>query len=137
MGTLESLIIAAHRALPEGIRSSPATEQEMAAFESTYGPIPRAYRWYLEHCGGGIAGAERLDDIHRLADSHRRFHRESGDGGWTMRDVFIIGWDGGGNPFGISTRTGEVLVEDHDFGGIHVLAPSLEMFLARMMDLVP
>jgi hypothetical protein len=37
------------------------------------------------------------------------------------------------NPFGISTKTGEVVVEDHDFGGIHVLAPSFEIFLARAM----
>jgi hypothetical protein len=137
VSTLESLIIAAHRALPEDIRSAPATAEELAAFESKFGPIPPPYRWYLEHCGGGVAGSEWLDDIHRLADSHRKFQRESGEGGWSMRDVFIIGWDGGGNPFGISTKTGEVLVEDHDFGGIHVMAPSFQMFLARAMRLAP
>ncbi len=137
MSTLESLIIAAHRALPEDIRSAPATIEELAAFESNFGPIPPAYRWYLEHCGGGVAGSEWLDDIHRLAKSHRKFQNECGEGGWTLRDVFIIGWDGGGNPFGISTKTGEVVVEDHDFGGIHVLAPSFETFLARSMRVVP
>ena len=131
MNTLESLIIAAHRALPEDIRSAPATADELAAFESSFGPIPPAYRWYLEHCGGGVAGSEWL------AESHRKFQSECGEGGWTLRDVFIIGWDGGGNPFGISAKTGEVLVEDHDFGGIHVLAPSLHSFLAQAMGIAP
>lgn len=137
MNTLESLIIAAHRALPEDIRSAPATVEELTAFESVFGPIPPVYRWYLEHCGGGVAGSEWLDDIHRLVDSHRKFQSESGEGGWSMRGVFIIGWDGGGNPFGISIKTGEVLVEDHDFGGIHVLAPSFHSFLAQAMRITP
>lgn len=89
VSTLESLIIAAHRALPEDIRSAPATAEELAAFESTFGPIPPAYRWYLENCGGGVAGSEWLDDIHALAESHRKFQHESGERGWRMRDVFI------------------------------------------------
>jgi hypothetical protein len=131
--TVESLIIAAHRALPEDVRSAPATVEELAAFESEFGPIPRPYRWYLEHCGGGVAGSEWLDNIHELPVSHRRFQEESGHGGWTMQDVFIIGWDGRGNPFGVSAKTGEILVEDHDFGGIHVLAASVLEFLARAM----
>jgi hypothetical protein len=130
---LESRIIAAHRALPEDIRSAPATADELAAFEAQLGPIPAVYRWYLAHCGGGVAGSEWLDDIGKLAESHRKFERESGEGGWRMRDVFIIGWDGAGNPIGISTKTGEVLVEDHNFGGIHVVAPSFHGFLARAM----
>ena len=87
MSTLESLIIAAHRALPEDIRSAPATIEELAAFESNFGPIPPAYRWYLEHCGGGVAGSEWLDDIHRLAKSHRKFQNECGEGGWTLRQT--------------------------------------------------
>jgi hypothetical protein len=50
-----------------------------------------------------------------------------------MRDVFVVGWDGAGNPFGINTATGEVVVEDHHFGGIHVMAPSFAVFLAQAM----
>jgi hypothetical protein len=125
--------VAAHRALPEGIRSAPATPEELAAFESQFGPIPAAYRWYLEQCGGGVAGDEWLDNIHELAISHRKFLAESGPGGWTMRGVFIVGWDGAGNPFGINSSSGEVVVEDHNFGGIHVLAPSIKVFLAHAM----
>jgi hypothetical protein len=125
-------LIAAHEALPEDIRSPPATAVELAAFEAEFGPIPPIFRWYLERCGGGVVGAEWVDDIHQLADSHRKFRREFGPPrGWTMTDVFIIGWDGGGNPFGICAKTGHVLVEDHDFGGIHVMATSFEQFLAK------
>jgi hypothetical protein len=104
---LESSIIAAHRALPADIRSAPAAPEEFTAFESEFGPIPPSYRWYLENCGGGVAGSEWLDDIRQLAATHRRFRKESAiKNGWTMRDVFVIGWEGAGNPFGISTPTG-------------------------------
>jgi len=52
-----------------------------------------------------------------------------------MRDVFIIGWDGWGNPFGIELSSGRVLVEDHNFGGIHEMAPSFHVLLARGLGL--
>ena len=45
--------------------------------------------------------------------------------------MFVIGWDGAGNPYGIHSGTGEIANEDHNFGGIHVMAPSLGDFLAR------
>jgi hypothetical protein len=48
-----------------------------------------------------------------------------------MDGVFVIGWDGAGNPFGIETATGKILVEDHNFGGIHEMASSFEAFLER------
>lgn len=131
---LEAAIVAAHRALPEGIRSAPATPAELSAFEAQFGPIPAPYRWYLEHCGGGVAGSERLDDIRELAVSHRKFLRESGGArGWRMQGVFVTGWNGAGNPFGITSSTGELVVEDHNFGGIHVMAPSFMVFLAEAM----
>lgn len=135
VNSLDSSIIAAHRALPEDMRSRPATEKDLAAFESEFDAIPPSYRWYLQNCGGGVASSEWLDDIHKLAASHRKFQKERGEGGWTMRDVFVIGWDGAGNPFGIRTRTGEVMVEDHNAGGIYVLAPSFARFLASAYGL--
>jgi hypothetical protein len=119
-------------AMPESLRREPATEQELAAFEGIYGPIPEDYRWFLLTCGGGHFRAEEVDDIVRLTESHAKFKREFGPPrGWTMRDVFIIGWDGSGNPFGIETITGRVVVEDHNFGGIYELAPGLEQFMLR------
>ncbi len=119
-------------AMPKSLRREPATEQELRTFETSYGPIPEDYRWFLLTCGGGHFGAEEVEDIERLTRSHDKFRREFGPPrGWTMRDVFIIGWDGAGNPFGIQTTTGRVVVEDHNFGGIHELAPSLEEFMLR------
>jgi len=47
-----------------------------------------------------------------------------------MRGVFVIGWDGFGNPYGIDAATGRILVEDHNFGGIHEMAASFAEFLA-------
>ena len=118
--------------MPESLRREPATEQELRAFETSYGPIPEDYRWFFLTCGGGHFGADELDDIVRLTRSHAKFSREFGPPrGWTMQGVFIIGWDGFGNPFGIETATGRLVVEDHNFGGIHELAPSLEEFMLR------
>ena len=50
-------------------------------------------------------------------------------GGWTMTNVFLLGWDGAGNPLAIDLTTGRVLVEDHTFGGVHTVADSFEAFL--------
>ncbi len=118
--------------MPESLRREPATEQELREFEESYCAIPSDYRWFLLTCGGGHFGAEEVYDITELAKSHAKFRREFGPPrGWTMRNVFIIGWDGSGNPFGIEAATGRVVVEDHNFGGIHELAPSLEEFMLR------
>jgi len=117
-------------AMPESLRRNPATEAELLEFEARYGEIPTDYRWFLLTYGGGHFGSECIDDIVELAKSHNKFRREFGSlHGWTMSDVFIIGWDAAGNPFGIETGTGRVLVEDHTFGGIHELAPSLEEYM--------
>ncbi len=119
-------------AMPESLRRAPATEQQLREFEAAYGVVPADYRWFLLTCGGGHFGSEEVDGIVELAKSHAKFRREFGPPrGWTMRDVFIIGWDGSANPFGIEATTGRVVVEDHNFGGIHELATSLEEFMLR------
>ena len=119
-------------AMPESLRSKPATEQELRDFESVHGEIPEDYRWFLLTCGGGHFGSEEVDDIVRLTKSHTKFRNESGKPrGWTMKDVFVIGWDGAGNPFGVERATGRVITEDHNFGGIHELGPSLEAFMLK------
>lgn len=119
-------------AMPESLRCDPASEEQLREFEAIHGEIPADYRWFLLACGGGHFGAEVIDDIGRLTKSHAKFKREFGPPrGWTMRDVFIIGWDGAGNPFGIERSTGRVLVEDHNFGGIRELALSLEEFMLK------
>jgi len=118
--------IQAHIAnLPSSLRSEPATEVELAEFEAAFATIPEDYRWFLATCGGGIFGSEHLDDIVRLAKSHEKFRKEFGPPrGWTMKNVFIIGWDGAGNPFGIEKSTGKILVEDHNFVGVREMSPT-------------
>jgi len=119
-------------AMPESLQKAPATEQQLCEFETTHGSIPEDYRWFLATCGGGCFGSEKVDDIVRLSNSHAKFKREFGPPrGWTMKNVFIIGWDGAGNPFGIEQATGRVVVEDHNFSGVYEMAPSLEEFMLK------
>ena len=128
--SLKSKIVDAFRALPAGCRYPVASENELAAFEADYAPIPPDFRWFLTTCGGGTVGCDWVDDINQLRDSHHKFNAESSaEGGWTMRDVFVIGWDGSGNPFGIHSPTGKLIVEDHDYGGAHDMAESFTDFL--------
>ena len=103
-----------------------ATEDELENFESTYYSIPKEYRWFLKHLGGG--GVEPLDTIAKLPESHRKFHSE----GWHLPNTFVIGWDNG-NPFGIEQSTREILIEDHDYGGAYLIAPSLAAFLREQI----
>jgi hypothetical protein len=119
------------KAISVSLKRDPATEEQLREFEASYGEIPADYRWFLLTCGGGHFGAEEVDDIVRLTKSHAKFQREFlRPRGWTMSGVFIIGWDGAGNPFGIEIAS-RVVVEDHNFGGTHELAPSLEEFMLR------
>ncbi len=126
-------LIAAHiAALPEDLRESAATEDQIAEFESVHGKIPDDFCWFLQNCGSGVFGSEYVDGISKLSKGNEKFKRESGPPrGWTLKDFFLIGWDGSGNPFGIDLKTGEVVVEDHNFGGIHRLAGSLEEFMLK------
>ena len=133
---LRQALVAAWHACPEDYRHPPAAEDELRAFEAEFGPIPPAFREYLSVCGGTVGGSpEWIDGLADLRETHRKFRAELGPGGWTMRGVFVVGWDGGGNPFGIEGSSGRVLVEDHDFGGIHEMAPSFHAMLVRGLRL--
>lgn len=128
----QSKIRNAFESLPDGCRCARASESEVGAFEPRFGSIPGDYRWFLIECGGGTVGSEWVDGISELSETHRKYRSESqSDDGWNLRGVFIIGWDGGGNPYGIESDTGKIVVEDHDFSGVHELAPSFEAFLVR------
>jgi len=127
---LKSKILVAFQTLPDGCRSAPAGESALVEFEAEFGSIPADFRWFLKTCGGGTVGSEWVDDIDELSATHRRFRVQcTVPDGWKMRDIFVIGWDGSGNPFGIQHCSGAILVEDHDFGGIHTLADSFSTFL--------
>ncbi len=127
---LRQRIVAAWSKRLESVRSPPATEEQLTTFERKFGPIPAEFRWFLEECGGGVVGSEWVDGIDELGETHAKFLAESdSERGWRMKGVFVIGWDAGGNPFGVHLESGRILVEDHDFGGIHELAPAFAVFL--------
>lgn len=125
---IESLSSAWH-ARDSSIRYTPATEAQLVEFEEVHGPIPVEFREFLSVFGGGVVGGEWVDGIEQLGETHRKFKLEREPGGWSLTETFIIGWDGAGNPMGINEKSGAVVVEDHTFGGVHVLAPSFEEFL--------
>jgi hypothetical protein len=117
------------------INVPPAAEAELQAFEAEFGPIPPDFRWFLAACGGGPVGSEWVDSIEKLPATHRKFRAEYGPpSGWSLADVFVIGWDGWGNPYGIHIPSGRILVEDHN-GGIHEIATSFASFLAKGLSL--
>lgn len=121
---------AAWEAIPEDLRRAPATEAELRAFEAEFDPIPPDFRWFLSACGGGPVGSEWVDGIADLAETHRRFREQCEAGFWPgLAEVFVIGWDGCGNPYGVHGPSGRVVVEDHDFGGVHEMAGSFVAFL--------
>jgi hypothetical protein len=134
---LHLAIITAYKQLPDSCRYNPASEVRLQDFEQEFGAIPGDYRWFLANCGGGVCGSEWIDGIEQLFMTHRKYRAESNPGGWTMRDVFIIGWDGAGNPYGIHQDSGRLLVEDHDFGGTHEWAESLAAYLCNGLGVQP
>lgn len=119
------------RKRPEGMRYSPATEQELSRFESAFCPIPKDFRWFLAKCGGGVVGSEWIDGISQLSATHEKYNREKGSQGWQRSAAFVIGWDGSGNPISICDVSGVVLVEDHNSHEVYELAPSFEEFLTK------
>lgn len=118
----EQTVLKAHNSLPEGCRYAPASEETLVTFEAQFGPIPPDYRWYLRECGGGVIGSEWIDGIKELPETHRRVSEGQRNGFYTLQDFFPIGWDGGGNPYGFNLKSGHLVTEDHDFGGIHEIA---------------
>ena len=131
----QASIVAAISALPQDVREPPATTEQIERFEQAFGEIPPEYRWFLLNCGGGVVGREWLDGITKLPASQTKYQKEFGPPlGWSMERVFIIGWDGFGNPIGIHKPTGRVLLEDHNFGGITELAGSFIEYACSLVN---
>lgn len=122
-------LIEAWRALPADVRARPATAAEIDQLEVELGPVPADLRWFLSKLGGGPVGSEWSDDASNLRETHAKFEAERDR--WSLRNCFVIGWDGAGNPMAIDRSSGKVVMEDHNFGGVHELCPSFEVFLCR------
>ena len=122
----------AHWQLPQDCRFPPAAEEELDAFEAEFGKIPEEFRWYLKECGGGVVGSEWVNGITQLRTTHIKFQSEADS--WSLEGIFVIGWDGWGNPFGIERTSGRILAADHDFGGAHQKASTfLELLRAGLL----
>ena len=118
------------QSMPEELQGRKATDLDINKFEEKFYPIPEDYKWILKNCERVFFKAEWVNDIDELFETHIKFQKESSlENGWTLKNVFIIGWDGCGNPYGIDLKTEEIITEDHTFGGIHILGESLETVL--------
>jgi hypothetical protein len=115
----------AHCELPEDCRREPASPADLAAFESEFGAIPTDYRWYLAECGGGVIGSDWIDSIEELAATHRKVREGQRRGCYRIARFFALGRDGFGNVYGYDLETGHIVMEDHNFGGVHELAGDL------------
>ena len=102
------------------------TDDRDCRFDAGNAEIARGlilYRWYLAACGGGLIGSEWIDSIEDLPVTHRKVREAQRRGFYRIAHFFPLGWDGAGNPYGYDLDTGRIVTEDHDFGGIHELAP--------------
>ena len=122
--------------LPEEVRSRKATAVEIAEFEAEHAPIPECFKDFLMNFGGGPIGGEWICGIDSLPRVFKKCNHEKISGHWNGESGFPIGSDGAGNPITISLD-GRVLVEDHNFGGVHVLAPTFSLFLASGLSDAP
>ena len=121
----------AHFELPEDCRHTPASPEELIEFERDFGQIPEDYRWYLAECGGGVIGSEWIDGIDELASTHRKIREGQTKGFYRISHFFPLGWDGFGNAYGYDLETGHIVMEDHNFGGVHEVATDLYDLLCK------
>lgn len=121
----------AHFELPEDCRHEPASPEDLAVFESEFGTIPPDYRWYLAECGGGVIGSEWIDSIDELPTTHRKVREGQGRGFYRIVRFFPLGWDGFGNAYGYELETGHIVMEDHNFGGVHEVATDFYDLLCK------
>jgi hypothetical protein len=87
------------------------------------------YKHWLTKTGGGPIGPDWFDGIEELEDSQEKLANEP----WAIQG-FVVGWDGAGNPIVLS-ESGEILTEDHNVGGIHLVAKNFkELLSASIVD---
>jgi hypothetical protein len=108
----------------QGAYYGPVSAEAVDEILNQFSITNESYRNWLIHTGGGPIGPNWLDGIDELKRSQEKLKSEP----WTASG-FVIGWDGAGNPI-VLNNIGEIITEDHNFGGIHKLASSFCEFLA-------
>ncbi|MFA7483800.1 MAG: SMI1/KNR4 family protein [Vulcanimicrobiota bacterium] len=110
-----------------------ATDNDILEFEKQHESIPDDVKWFFKNLvSGGVD--PYISDIHELAKDRAKFLKEKADGLWELDNIFLLGVDGAGNPFGISRDDERVLLEDHDFGGIQEIGATFADFLQSQLD---
>ncbi len=109
----------------EAVISGATDQDQVDAILEKFGVNDPVYREWLILTGGGPIGPDWYDTLSELQESQDKFESEKDF--WSISG-FLIGWDGAGNPVALLT-SGEVITEDHNFGGVHQLAPSFEALL--------
>ncbi|HEY6096194.1 MAG TPA: SMI1/KNR4 family protein [Gallionellaceae bacterium] len=108
----------------EGVIRGPVDAEVVDAILSRHGVANRSYRDWLLASGGGPIGPDWYDGVEELPQSQEKLKNEK----WNVAG-FVIAWDGAGNPIVLGTA-GEILTEDHNFGGVHQLAEGFDDLLA-------
>lgn len=121
-------IIESYKKQYQGIFNGAVNEEAVEEILNQYGVINLIYRNWLIQTGGGPMGPDWLDGIEELKESQKKFKNEP----WSVSG-FVIGWDGVGNPLVLS-KNGEIITEDHNFGGAHKVASSFEELLAKHVN---
>ena len=107
----------------QGAFSGEVSEEAVDEILNQFGIANESYRNWLIQTGGGPIGSEWFDGINELKLSQEKLKSES----WLISG-FVIGWDGAGNPI-VLINSGEIITEDHNFGGVHKVASSFNEML--------
>ena len=108
----------------QGAFNGAISEEAVDEILSKFNITNESYRNWLIQTGGGPIGSDWLDGINELTQSQEKLKNEP----WVISG-FVIGWDGAGNPI-VLDGNGEILTEDHNFGGVHKVASSFNELLA-------
>lgn len=109
----------------KAVMNGPISEKAVDDLLTQYNVTNLIYRNWLAETGGGPIGPDWYDGIEELKESQEKLKREP----WSISG-FVIGWDGAGNPIVLSGN-GEIITEDHNYGGVHNVASSFEALLVR------
>jgi len=109
----------------EGTFNGSLSPEEVDAVLSQYDVTDAIYIHWLIETGGGPIGPDWYDGINELKESQKKLINEK----WNVSG-FVIGWDAAGNPV-VLQGNGAIVTEDHNFGGVHVVASSFEELLAK------
>ena len=109
----------------ESVMYGPVSSNKVKSILHKYNVQNPLYSQWLTRTGGGPIGPEWFDGVHELEESQKKFNTEA----WSIKG-FVVGWDGAGNPM-VLQPNGEIITEDHNFGGVHLVASSFDTLLAQ------